>query len=135
MDRRPLPPVAVVVSFVDCINHADLDTLAALLAPDHRLEVLDERPVVGHDANVDAWRGYLTSFPSYVIHPRHLAVAGDRVAIVGATTGSHLDLPDEEELQISVLWIAEVSDGLVRRWAVRDDTPAERAMLELPTEP
>ncbi len=65
-----------------------------------------------------------------VIHPRHLAVAGDRVAIVGATTGSHLDLPDEEELQISVLWIVEVSDGLVVRWAVRDDTPATRAMLE-----
>jgi hypothetical protein len=40
------------------------------------------------------------------------------VEIVGRTTGSHLGLPDEEELLERVRWSAEVTDGLVRTWTL-----------------
>ncbi len=63
MPRTPSPPVAAVVSFIDCINRGDLDGLTALMRPDHRLVVLDEQPVVGREANVEAWNGYFTAFP------------------------------------------------------------------------
>jgi ketosteroid isomerase-like protein len=131
MARTPLPPTAAALSFVDCINRGDLDGLTALMTPDHCLTVLDEPPLAGRDASVVAWRGYFTSFPEYVISPRHLAADGGRVAILGTTTGSHLGLPDEDEERITVIWVAEVRDGRLATWHIVADTPAARADLGL----
>jgi ketosteroid isomerase-like protein len=111
MARSPLPPLAAVVSFVDCINRGDLDGLVGLMTPDHRLVILDEAPLVGRDANREAWAGYFAAFPQYVIHPRSLVADGPRVRVVGTTTGSHLGLPDDEEMRLDVAWHAEVTDG------------------------
>jgi SnoaL-like domain len=126
MGRVPLPPLAAVVSFVDCINRSDLDGLGALMSDDHRLVVLDETPVVGRHANVEAWKGYFSSFPEYVIYPWHLTAADSRVAVLGTTTGSHLDLPEEEESKLGVIWLAEVTDGVLSRWQIVEDTPEAR---------
>jgi len=49
--RTPLPPVAAVIGFIDAINRGDVDRLAALMSPDHRLQVLDESPLDGREAN------------------------------------------------------------------------------------
>ena len=118
MAREPLPPLAVVVSFVDCINRGDLDGLAALMTDDHRLLVLDEDPLVGRTANVEAWRSYFTAFPEYVILPRQMSTDGARVSVLGTTTGSHLGLPDDEEMRLEVLWRADVVDGALSSWQV-----------------
>jgi hypothetical protein len=107
-----------VVSFVDCINRGDLDGLTRLMTDDHELVVLDEPPLVGRDANADAWRGYFTSFSQYVIYPDRFEVKGDRISLFGTTTGSHLGLPDDEELQLGVVWTAEVVDGRLARWQI-----------------
>ena len=132
MVRAPLPPLAAVVSFIDCINCGDLDGLGGLMSEDHRLVVLDEPPVVGRDANLDAWNGYFSSFPEYVIYPRHMSAVGTRVAVVGATTGSHLGLPDEEELELSVIWLADVHGGALSSWHVAEDTPEARRRYRVP---
>jgi ketosteroid isomerase-like protein len=87
--RQPLSPVAVAISFIDCINRGDLDGLRELMTEDHTLVVLDEAPLVGRGANLDAWHGYFSAFPDYVIHPRHLVPSGATVAVLGTTTGSH----------------------------------------------
>jgi hypothetical protein len=123
--RDPLPPVAAVLSFVDCINRADLDGLRALMSEDHRLVVLDEPPLVGRDANADACRSYFSSFPEYVVYPRHITSDGSRVSVLGATTGSHLGLP-EDELQLGVIWLADVAGGVLSSWHVVEDTPEAR---------
>jgi ketosteroid isomerase-like protein len=47
MARQPLPAIAPVVSFIDCINRGDLDGLTELMTDDHALVVLDEAPLVG----------------------------------------------------------------------------------------
>jgi ketosteroid isomerase-like protein len=127
-----LPPVAAVVSFIDAVNRADLDRLAALMHVDHRLLVHDEDPVVGRAANIRAWHGYLSSFPAYVIHPRHIAADGRRVAVLGTTTGSHLGLPDDEERRLSVIWLAEVESGTLVLWQVAEDTPNTRERTGVP---
>jgi SnoaL-like domain len=129
---EPLPPVAAVVSFIDAVNRADLDRLAALMHVDHRFVVLDEEPVVGRAANIRAWHGYLSSFPAYVIHPRHIAGDGHRVAVLGTTTGSHLGLPDEEERRLNVIWLAEVEAGTLLLWEVAEDTPSTRERVGIP---
>jgi hypothetical protein len=118
MARSPLPPLAATISFIDCVNRTDLAGLTRLLHPDHRLVVFDEPPLAGRDANVEAWRGYFSAFPNYVIYPREIAADDNRVTVHGATTGSHLNLPDDEELALPVTWIAEVDAGLLTLWQV-----------------
>ncbi|MBK1783175.1 nuclear transport factor 2 family protein [Prauserella cavernicola] len=129
MTGRPLPPVAVVVSFIDRINHADVPGLTELMTDDHRLLVAAEPPVVGRQATAHAWSVHTATFPGYVIHPRELAERHGRVAVAGHITGSG------EGRRRSVLWLAEVRDGLVATWQVLDDTPDARAGLGLRTPP
>jgi hypothetical protein len=102
------------------------------MSEDHRLVVLDEVPLVGRDANLDAWDGYFSSFPEYVIHPRHMSAVDSRVVVVGSTTGSHLGLPDEEELELSVIWFADVHGGALSSWQVAKDTPDARRRYRVP---
>jgi hypothetical protein len=103
------------------------------MSEDHRLVVLDEEPLVGRAANTEAWRGYFSSFPAYVIYPRYLVATDRRVAVLGTTTGSHLGLPDDEEGRLGVIWRAEVDGGLLSSWQIVDDTPDQREQLDIPT--
>src|SRR6185437_13900001 len=111
MVRQPTPPVAAVVRFIDCVNRGDVAGLEALMTEDHFLQVLDEPPLRGRDANRSAWEGYATSFPDYVIYPHRIAERDGRVAVLGHTTGSHLGRPDGEEAALLVIWVAQVRDG------------------------
>jgi hypothetical protein len=90
------------------------------------LRILDEADVTGRDANIEAWRGYASSFPAYVIHPRVIAERDHSVAVLGHTTGSHLGLPDAEEREMTLIWVAEIVDGKVARWELLEDTPGAR---------
>jgi hypothetical protein len=126
MARDPKPPVAAVIGFIDCINRGDAAGLARLITPDHELLVQGAPPVVGRDANLVAWRGYLASFPDYVVYPHQISERDGRVAVLGHTTGSHLGLPDDEEARLPVIWVAEVRDGALRVWRVLDDSPQLR---------
>ena len=129
---RQVPPRAAVLSFIDCINRGDLDGLAELMTDDHTLVVLDETPLIGRIENEDAWRGYFTSYPDNVIYPRHVTARDISVAVLGTTTGSHLGLPDDEEMKLNVIWLAEVVDGRLSRWRIAEDTPDLRAQTGIP---
>ena len=129
--RTPLPPVAVVIGFIDAINRGDVSRLVALMSPDHRLQVLREAALVGLEANREAWHGYVTAFPDYVIYPDWIVQRGDEVFVSGSTTGSHLGLSDQEERELKVIWRAIVRDGLLALWQVIEDTPEQRALLGL----
>jgi ketosteroid isomerase-like protein len=67
VSARKRPPLALTISFLDCINRGDLDGLCALMTADHELKIFAESPIVGRDANREAWEGYMQSFPQYVI--------------------------------------------------------------------
>ena len=133
--RTPLPPVAAVIGFIDAINFSDVDRLVALMSPDHRLQVLNEPPLDGREANRVAWHGYVTAFPDYVIYPDRFVHRGDDVLVLGSTTGSHLGLPDQEERELPVIWRATVRDGLLVLWQVIEDTPGQRVFLGLVDDP
>jgi hypothetical protein len=93
---------------------------------------LDEPPLVGRGPNREAWHGYFSSLPEYVIYPCHIAACGSSVAVLGTTTGSHLGLPDDEEMKLNVVWLAEVDEGHLTRWHVADDTPELRDRAGIP---
>jgi hypothetical protein len=119
--------VEVTREFIACINAGDADGLGRLMTVDHQLIVFDEAPVVGRDANIEAWHGYASSWPEYLIYPHEIVERGGVVAVVGHTTGSHLGLPDEEESLLTLIWVAEIVDGLVRTWRLEPDDREHRA--------
>ena len=94
-------PVGSAVSVVDCVN-------AGLAIP---------KP----------WRRYARSWPSYHIYEHATGRRGEWIAVVGHTTGSHLELPDEEEEKLTLIWVADVVDGLVHTWRLEPDTIERRA--------
>jgi hypothetical protein len=96
------------------------------MTDDHTLNVFGEPPIVGRSANVEAWRGYVSNFPDYVVYPRRIALVEETVAILGHTTGSHLGLSDEDESRMTLVWLAEVAGGKVRSWSLVDDTSDNR---------
>ena len=131
MVRQPTPPVAAVVRFIDCVNRGDVAGLEVLMTEDHLLQVLDEPPLRGRDANRSAWEGYASSFPDYVIYPHRIAERHGRVAVLGHTTGSHLGLPDEDEAALLVIWVTLVRDGELAEWRIVADSPSARSELGL----
>ncbi len=64
--------VEVTREFIACINAGDVDGLGRLITVDHQLIVFDEAPVVGRDANIEAWHGYASSWPEYLIYPHEI---------------------------------------------------------------
>ncbi|SRR6266568_1121181 len=87
MAYRQLPPVAAVVSFIDCINRGDVDGLGMLMTDDHgaervarylRVEIADGEPSAqGITAGVSATpppRGdTMAAAPVFSRFLRHLA--------------------------------------------------------------
>jgi ketosteroid isomerase-like protein len=126
-----LPPWALAISFIDAINGNDLDRMAALMVDGHTLVIFDEAPVVGRATNLQAWAGYCGSWPNYVIYPRRMAQVGDDIAILGHTTGSHLEVPDDEESALTLIWICRTGRGQVTAWELLEDTAANRARWDL----
>lgn len=130
---RPPAATAAVAAFIDAVNRGDLDGLAALMSDDHPMVVPDDEAIRGRSASVEAWRRYFESFPDYLIFRRHMTVDGNRVAVLGTTTGSHFGLPPEEEMKLSVIWLAEVSDGSLSQWQLAENTLELRTDLGMPT--
>jgi hypothetical protein len=131
MTANNLPPTAVALAFVDHINRGNLNGLVAMMSEGHRLEVFDEEPVIGREANAAAWRRYMAAFPRYQIYLRRINATGAVVAILGHTTGSHLGLPDAEEREFTLLWLAYVRKGTVERWQLIEDSPSNRQQFGL----
>jgi len=67
----------------------------------------------------DGWQDYFSSYPKYRIHVHHVLMSGNGVAIIGKTTGSHV--PPEVEEKETVLWTAEIRNGLVAAWRIYSD--------------
>jgi hypothetical protein len=102
------------------------------MTDDHELVVFGEAAVHGRVRNTEAWAGYASAFPDYVIYPRAVTEPhAGCVAVLGHTTGSHLGLADDEERKLSLIWLAEVQDGQLRSWRLLEDTPERRAELGL----
>jgi hypothetical protein len=132
VDDVPMNDVSVVREFIARINASDVEGLGRLMTADHSLEVFDEAPLAGREANIEAWHGYAASWPRYCIYEDAIGRRGEWVAVLGHTTGSHLELPDEEEVKLTLIWVADVVDGLVHTWRLEPDTIERRAWYGIP---
>jgi hypothetical protein len=106
---------SVILRFVDCINSGNSEGLKALQTEDFTLIDMDGDAFVGRDE----WEDYFRDYPDYKIHVEKILFCGNDVAIIGKTTGSHVD-PKVEVLE-TVLWLADIKNGLVAKWQIYSD--------------
>ena len=106
---------SVALKFVEVINVGDSQALTMLQTEDFTFIDMAGDVFRGRDG----WEGYFSAYPKYKIHVQHVLTSGNGVAIIGKTTGSHV--PPEVEENETVLWTAEVRDGLVAEWRIYPD--------------
>ena len=108
--------VEVTLDFVERINAHDLEGICALMTDDFTFTDYEGKIEKGKEVMRKGWDGYLSSFPKYKIVVQNVLIGAGGVAIIGKTTGSHI--PPEMEEKETVLWTAEVRDGLVAEWRI-----------------
>jgi hypothetical protein len=108
-------PKSVALKFVEVINAGNSEELVKLQTEDFTLIDMGGDVYRGRDG----WQDYFSDNPNYRIHVQHVLTSGNGVAIIGKTTGSHL--PPEVEEKETVLWTAEIRDGLVVEWRIYSD--------------
>jgi uncharacterized protein (TIGR02246 family) len=112
-------PEKIVIKFVDRINAHDVDGLAAMMTEDHMFVDSDGDVAQGRDVMRKGWVDYFTNYPEYKIHISKICKSGKAVAILGATSGSHV--APEIEAQETVIWLAKIENGLVAQWCIYTD--------------
>ena len=106
---------SVALEFVEVINKGDSKALINLQAEDFALVDVDGGIFRGRDG----WEDYFSDYPKYRIHIQKVLTGGNGVAIIGKTTGSQV-APEIEEKE-TVLWTAEIRNGLVAEWRLYTD--------------
>lgn len=109
---------SVALRFVEAINNGDSKALIKLQTEDFILVDAEGGVFRGRSG----WEDYFADYPEYKIHIKNLLIGGNGVAIIGKTTGSQVSRQIEEKE--TVLWTAEIRDGLVAEWRLYTDIPA-----------
>jgi ketosteroid isomerase-like protein len=113
----------IILQFNECINHRDIDGLAALLTEDHTFIDSANASVHGKERVAEAWKGFFAQFPDYQNVFERVESRGQLVAVLGHSTCS------EPQLDGPALWTAKVRGEHVAEWRVYTDTPENRRAL------
>ena len=113
--HKPEDPKATALKFVEVINAGDSPGLVELQTEDFTLIDMAGDVYRGRDG----WQDYFSAYPKYRIHVKCVLTSGNDVAIIGNTTGSQV--PPEIEEKETVLWTADIRNGLVAKWRLYSD--------------
>jgi hypothetical protein len=125
--------VETAFRFVESINRQDVARLTEIMTNDHRFVDLSGKEHVGRAVMQRGWTDYFRLCPHHLIHVCKFHKRGNRVFLIGRTTGSHLDLPLPEEFQDAVIWIADVEGERLSLWKIVADTAETRQAHDIPT--
>jgi len=120
--------VETAFRFVESINRQKVDKLTEMMTGDHRFFDLSGEEHGGRAVVQRGWSDYFGACPDYLIHVCELHQRGNRVYLIGRTTGSHLGIPWRKEFQDTIIWIADAEGERISLWKiVADTTEARRA--------
>jgi hypothetical protein len=110
----------VALEFVEAINSGDPERLIALQT--ENFAFIDMSGDI--ERGQQGWLDYFLAHPEYKIHVQHVLTGSRGVAIIGRTSGSHI--PPDVEAEETVLWTAEIENGLVSEWRIYTDVEEAR---------
>lgn len=115
----------IAFRFNRCINHHDVDGLAALMTEDHQFVDRAGATIRGKGAMTEAWRDFFKSFPDYKNTFERVESRDDLVVIYGYATWTSGGAPDH------VIWTATIENDLVAQWSVYDHSEINETKLKL----
>ncbi len=111
----------IVFRFVDAINHADVDHLAALMTENHVFVDSDGSKINGRAAMVDNWSRYFSMMSNYRVNVQETYSSGNIVVLVGTASGtftSGSQSHSESRWAVPAAWRAVVDADRVAVWQV-----------------
>ena len=81
--------------------------------------------ISGKERCLSAWRGFFAAFPDYRNVFQQLSLDGNEAIIVGYSVCS------DSRLAGPALWTAKIEGAQIAEWRVYEDTPENRAILNL----
>jgi len=118
----------LVGDFVAAINSHDVQRIADLCTPQHRLVDSLGAVVTGRDALCNAWTAYLRLFPNYTVTVDSMVEAGSLVLLTGWAQGSLR--AKGPGWRIPAAWRAQVRGNLIDSWQVFADNKLVYELLE-----
>jgi len=102
----------IVREFVDYANAGERELVDSLVVED--IKFTD----IAGDVYIEKefMSSYLKAYPNYKIDIQQMFRGGSGVAFSGKTRGSHV--PAEIEFEETLIWTAEVRDGLISEWRI-----------------
>lgn len=128
----PQDVVETASRFVEYINRQKMEKLAEMMTEEHRFVDPSGDAYVGRGLMEEGWADYFQMCPDYIIHVSDFHQQGNRVFLMGQTTGSHLDLPWREEFRDKVIWTANIERQQLAQWKIVADTPDVRRAYGIP---
>jgi uncharacterized protein (TIGR02246 family) len=109
----------IALKFVEKINSQDADGLSKLMTEDFIFVDYEGEAYEGREVMREGFAEYFRSYPEYRISVERVCVSGADVAFIAKTAGSHVS-PDLEKDE-TLIFIAQVRDGLVAGWRIYTD--------------
>jgi hypothetical protein len=107
-----MTPLSIVTDFIGYVNQGDTEKVNALISKDVVFTDIQGRVY----EEPEFMENYLKAYPKYNIHIRNILRGGKGVAVVGYTSGSHVD-PEIEKNEVLV-WTVEVKEGQITYWRI-----------------
>jgi ketosteroid isomerase-like protein len=127
-----MTPTEVTRAFIEKINAHTLDGLYELMTEDHTFVDGGGDITQGRKAMRDAWQGYFSMMPDYLITAEHILAVGNIVGIFGKASGTYTSdgqLKRENKWQVPAAWLAIIRDGKVVHWQVYADNDSVRRII------
>jgi len=124
-----MTPVEVTRAFIEKINAHTPDDLYELMTEDHTFVDGGGDVTQGRQAMRDAWQGYISMMPDYLITAEHIIAVENIVGIFGNASGTYTSdgrLKRGNTWQVPAAWLAMIRDGKVVHRQVYADNDSVR---------
>jgi uncharacterized protein (TIGR02246 family) len=128
-----MTPTEVTRAFIEKINAHSLEGLHELMTEDHTFVDGGGDVTQGRKAMREAWQGYFSMMPDYLITPEHILAVENIVGVFGKARGTYTSdgrLKRENRWQVPAAWLAIIRDGRVAHWQVYADNDSVRRIIE-----
>jgi len=132
VQNLPSEILNTVISYVNKINHHDIDGLAEFMSDDHVFIDSLGMTIKGKKEMINSWKIFLKWFPNYEIQISNTVLTDDTVGLFGFAAGT-FDSEDpvhHDKFKIPAAWRAKVKDNLVTEWQAIADNEAVRDIIK-----
>ena len=120
-----MTPTEVVQAFIEKINDHSVNGIDELMTEDHIFIDGGGAMIQGRKGMRDAWHGYFSMMPDYLITTDHILEVGNIVGVFGKASGTYTSdgqLKSENRWQVPAAWLAIVRKGKIAHWQVYTDS-------------